>query len=91
MIKIIKKNMLRFKLLKTIEYKKITNDEISDDKEEYFDKYKTITQLAIKINPKEIEKAKRIPRYTAIPFPPLNFNQIGKICPRKHKRAESNM
>jgi len=91
MIKIIKKNMLRFKLLKTIEYKKITNDEISDDKEEYFDKYKTITQLTIKINPKEIEKAKRIPRYTAIPFPPLNFNQIGKICPRKHKRAESNM
>ena len=91
MIKIIKKNMLRFKLLKTIEYKKITNDEISDDKEEYFYKYKTINQLAIKINPKEIEKAKRIPRYTAIPFPPLNFNQIGKICPRKHKRAESNM
>ena len=91
MIKIIKKKRLILKLFKIIEYKKIINVDMSEDKDEYFDRYKTIIQLMTKINPKEIEKAKRIPRYTAIPFPPLNFNQIGKICPRKHKRAESNM
>ena len=71
-----------------MEYNKTIIDEISEDKEEYFDKYKTIIQLTTKINPRQIEKAKRTPRYTAIPFPPLNFNQIGKICPRKHNKAE---
>ena len=60
------------------EYNKTTTDEISEDKEEYFEKYKVTTQLIIKISPRYIEKAKRIPKYTAIPFPPLNLNQIGK-------------
>ena len=87
-MKIIKNNRLMLKFFKMIEYKKITNDDISEDKEEYFDRYKTISQLVTKINPNEIEKAKRTPRYTAIPLPPLNFNQMGKICPRKHKRAD---
>jgi hypothetical protein len=88
MIKIIKKKRLILKLFKIIEYKKIINVDMSEDKDEYFDRYKTIIQLMTKINPKEIEKAKRTPRYTAIPFPPLNFIQMGKICPRKHKSAE---
>tara|TARA_B110000902_G_C14015157_1_gene478076 strand:+ start:569 stop:691 length:123 start_codon:yes stop_codon:yes gene_type:complete len=35
-----------------------------------------------------IEKPKRIPRKTAIPFPPLNLNQTGNMCPRIHKRAD---
>ena len=43
-----------------------------------FEKYKVTTQLIIKISPRYIEKAKRTPKYTAIPFPPLNLNQIGK-------------
>ncbi len=30
-------------------------------------------------NNQEIEAI--VPKYVAIPFPPLNFNQIGKICP----------
>ena len=29
------------------------------------------------------DKAKIIPKYVATPFPPLNFNQAGKICPIK--------
>tara|TARA_B110000881_G_scaffold203609_1_gene204520 strand:+ start:502 stop:624 length:123 start_codon:yes stop_codon:yes gene_type:complete len=37
-IKIIKKNRLILKLFKTIENKKITNAETSEDREEYFDK-----------------------------------------------------
>ena len=62
-----------------MEYNKIIIDETREDKEEYFEMYKIIIQLIIKISPRQIEKAKRMPRYTAIPFPPLNFNQIGKI------------
>ena len=31
---------------------------------------------------------KRIPTYVATPFPPLNFNQIGKTCPKKTIKAE---
>jgi len=77
--KTIKKKRLILKLSKVVEYKKITNDESIDERDEYFERNKTILQVIKKINPKLTEKAKRIPRYTAIPFPPLNFNQIGKI------------
>ena len=39
-----------------------------------------------KQNPIFIEKS--IPTYVATPFPPLNFNQIGKRCPKNaHKEA----
>ena len=48
-IKIIKKNRLILKSFKVIEYNKIINDESSEDKEEYFDMYKIITQLITKI------------------------------------------
>ena len=34
---------------------------------------------------------KRIPTYVATPFPPLNFNQIGKRCPKKTERLETNI
>ena len=61
---------------------------IKDEIEAYFVRYKTKNQQIIKIIPKLIEIAKRIPRQTATPFPPLNFNQTGKICPRKHKSAD---
>ena len=81
--------MLKF--FKIIEYKKITNEDMSEDKEEYLDKYKTIIQHMTKINPNEIENAKSTPRYTAIPFPPLNLSHMGKICPRKQERAERYM
>ena len=51
-MKIIKNNRLMLKFFKMIEYKKITNDDISEDREEYFDVYKTIIQISIKINAK---------------------------------------
>jgi hypothetical protein len=35
-----------------MEYNKTTADDISEDKEEYFEIYKIITQLIIKINPR---------------------------------------
>ena len=35
-----------------MEYNKIITDEISDDKEEYFEMYKINTQLTIKISPR---------------------------------------
>ena len=74
-----------------MEYSKIITEDTNEDKEEYFEMYKITTQLITKMNPRFNEKAKRIPRYTAIPFPPLNLNQIGKICPRKHDKAERKM
>ena len=83
-----KKKRLILKLFKLSEYKKIIIEEIIDDKEEYLEANKIIIQVIIKIKPKFNEIAKSTPRYTAIPFPPLNFSQTGSICPRKHKRAE---
>ena len=65
--------------------KKLTEEGITEDELAIICRY---NQQVTKINPNEIEKAKRTPRYTAIPLPPLNFNQMGKICPRKHKRAD---
>ena len=32
------------------------------------------------------DTAKQMPKYVAIPLPPLNFNQTGKLWPRKEKR-----
>ena len=75
------------KLFKASEYKNIIIEEIIDDKEEYFEAHKIIIQVIIKIKARFNEIAKSTPRYTAIPFPPLNLNQTGKICPRKHSKA----
>ena len=52
MIKIIKKKRLILELFKVIEYSKIINEEINEDKEEYFEIYKIIIQLIIKIKPR---------------------------------------
>ena len=88
MINIMKKNILSNELFKQIEYKKITPVDASEEIDEYFVIYKIKDQQTIKVIPKLIDKAKRIPRKAAIPFPPLNFNQIGNTCPRRHKRAD---
>ena len=66
------------KLSKKIEYIKIINVESIDDKDEYFEKKRIITQVIAKIRVRLVEIAKRTPRYTAIPLPPLNFSQTGK-------------
>ena len=84
----IKKNIISDVFSNKIEYKKIIPVEINEDKDEYFVRYKIKDQQSTKINPKFIDKEKSMPRKTAIPFPPLNFNQIGYICPRKHNKAD---
>ncbi len=43
-------------------------------------KNQTIPKIIAKLN----DRAKIIPKKVAIPFPPLNFSQIEKICPKKH-------
>ena len=35
-----------------------------------------------------IDKAPITPKYVATPFPPLNFNHTGKICPKKTTSAD---
>ena len=54
--------MLSFKFLKIIEYIKIIKLEIKEDKEEYLEKYKVISQVRRKRMPKLIEKEKSIPK-----------------------------
>ena len=63
-------------------------EETIDDKEEYFVIKAIINQDKQKNNPSLNDKTKIIPKYVATPFPPLNFNQIEKICPRKAARPD---
>jgi len=51
-IKIIKKNKVILKLFKSIEYNKMISVETSEDIDAYFEIYKVITQLIIKIKPR---------------------------------------
>ena len=55
----------------------------NDDKDENFESAKTSNQVIIKINPKLIFKANKIPKYVATPLPPLNFSQTGNTWPKK--------
>ena len=56
---------------------------IKEDKEEYLN----IKKITNQIIPNDIPRYKliqqSIPTYVATPFPPLNFNHIGKTCPKK--------
>ena len=58
-------------------------EENIDDTDEYLNIKKTINQVKINKKLSCIDKANNTPKYVATPFPPLNFNQIGKICPKK--------
>jgi|TARA_B110000914_G_C15231106_1_gene339652 hypothetical protein len=51
-MKIINRKKLILKSLKIIEHNKTTNVEIKEDREEYRERYKTIVQLMMKINPR---------------------------------------
>jgi hypothetical protein len=44
------------------------------------------SQIIQVINPNNKLIEITIPMYVATPFPPLNFNQIGKQCPMKTNR-----
>ena len=58
-------------------------EEKIDETEEYLNIRETTLQVKINNNPKAGDKANKTPKYVATPLPPLNFNQIGKICPKK--------
>ena len=89
--KVINKYKFNSKLLSQKEIKKIINDERIEDKEEYFVIVAIIIQAIQKNNPSFKDKAKIIPRYVAIPFPPLNFIQIGNMWPRKAIRPDKKI
>tara|TARA_S200000501_G_C20531175_1_gene615723 strand:- start:192 stop:473 length:282 start_codon:yes stop_codon:yes gene_type:complete len=86
--KVINKYEFNSKLFSTNEIKKIIRDEIIEDKEEYFVIKAIKIQDIQKINPSLNDKAKSIPKYVATPFPPLNFNQTGNICPMNAARPD---
>ena len=65
-------------------------ENLDSNKDEDNDEYLNIKKIINQIIPKHIPRYKliqqSIPTYVATPFPPLNFNQIGKTCPKKiHK------
>ena len=70
---------------------KTVNDPNIEDNEEYLNIRETTIQVKINKKLNWIDKANNIPRYVATPFPPLNFNQIGKRCPKNANRADKWM
>ena len=60
-----------------------------EDKEEYLNIKATVIQDNINSNVKLYDRANKIPKKVATPFPPLNFSHIGKICPRKTSNADN--
>ena len=62
---------------------KTVNDPNIEDNEEYLNMRETTNQEKINKKLNWSDKANNIPRYVATPFPPLNFSQIGKRCPKK--------
>ena len=76
---------------KKIEQIKTINVEIIDDRDANLNNKENIIQLITKIIKNLKDIAKIIPRYVATPFPPLSFNQIGKIWPIKQIKAENEI
>ena len=82
------KNKFNSKFFSKSEIKKTNETEIIEDKEEYFVMKSIKIQDKQNINPSFKDKAIIIPRYVAIPFPPLNFNHTGNMCPRNAIRPD---
>ena len=76
------------KLSFTIVMTRTVKDEKIDDKEEYLNVKIKIIQVAINKILSPYDKANKIPKYVATPFPPLNFNQTGNKWPRKIHNEE---
>jgi len=76
-----------------ISLKELTTKIVSEANIEERDEYLNTKEIAIHVNMNKklnsIDKANRIPKYVATPLPPLNFNQIGKTCPKKAARQET--
>ena len=68
--------------------RKTINAEIIEDKDANLNNNDKEIHDMPKIKKNLKDKAKITPRYVATPFPPLNFNQIGKICPMKQINAD---
>jgi hypothetical protein len=66
-------------LIKKYEQIKTIKDEIIEDNDAYLNKKDKISQVIPKIRKNLYESANKTPREVATPFPPLNFNQMGKI------------
>ena len=60
--------------------------EINADRDDMRDVVADNSQIIQVINPNNKLIEITIPMYVATPFPPLNFNQIGKQCPMKTNR-----
>ena len=67
---------------------KTVNDPNNEDSEEYLNIRETTNQVKINKKLNCRDKANNIPRYVATPFPPLNFSQIGKRCPKNANRDD---
>ena len=62
-------------------------EENIDDTDEYLNIKDTTAHVNINKIPSDNDKANNIPKYVATPFPPLNCNQTGNICPKKTIKA----
>ena len=64
-------------------------DENIEDRDEYLNIKETVNHVNINKSANWIDRASKIPKYVATPLPPLNFNQIGKMCPKKANRHDN--
>ena len=69
-----------------------TTNIVSEEKIEDTDEYLNINNTATHVNINKIaqgnDKANKIPKYVATPFPPLNLSQTGKMCAKKVTKAD---
>ena len=65
------------------------NDANIEETDEYLNIRETTSQVNINRRPDSIDRASKIPRYVATPLPPLNFNQTGKMCPKKANKHDN--
>ena len=79
-----KYNKFTFSYLKKIKIGKLV-DEISADKELILKIKKTKIQIVNRHKPIKKSIDNITPKEVATPFPPLNFSQIGKQCPKTKK------
>ena len=73
-------------IFKALSFMKETTKTVKDENIEDTDEYLKINEITNQENINKklswTDSAKRIPKYVATPFPPLNFNHTGKICPK---------
>lgn len=61
---------------------------LNEARDEYLKAKNTITQVKINTKVMLMLSAINTPRVVATPFPPLNFNHIGNMCPKTAKIAD---